>query len=100
MLHLIFFVIFQWMFMKHESVAWLAAKPAWVSDLLNPASGMMFLALIGFVVSGILTGSTRTACFTAIMTLLVAVIGFTFIGWCRGPVWTFYWPWEEWPLAF
>ncbi len=96
----IFFIFFQWMFMGHATIAWLVAKPAWVGDLLNPASGMMFLALIGFIVCGIRTGSTRTACFAALMILLVAVIGFTFMGWCRGPVWTFYWPWEEWPLAF
>jgi hypothetical protein len=30
--------------------------------------------------------------------LVVAVVIFTLIGtFCRGPYWTFYWPWQSWP---
>jgi quinol-cytochrome oxidoreductase complex cytochrome b subunit len=94
-----FFVLFEWVFMKPEVVRWLASMPPMVRDLLNPASGMLLLALIQFVGTGALVRSTRTAFLAAAVVLLVAVVGFTLVGWCRGPMWTFFWPWEEWTLV-
>jgi hypothetical protein len=32
--------------------------------------------------------------------MLVAVVGFTLVGFLRGPDWVFYWPWEAWPGGF
>jgi hypothetical protein len=98
-LGLCFFVLFEWMFMQQGVVSWLAARPPLFRDLLNPASGMLLLAVIHFTATGITTRSTRTACLVAAVVLVVAVIGFTVVAWCRGPMWTFFWPWEEWALA-
>jgi hypothetical protein len=68
-------------------------------DLLNPASGMLLVAVFHFVAGGILVRSTRTAYLVAVVVLVVAVIGFAVVAWCRGPMWIFFWPWEEWTLA-
>jgi quinol-cytochrome oxidoreductase complex cytochrome b subunit len=69
------------------------------SDLFNPATGMLFVAGGVFVGAGALTRSTRAACQGACTVLMVAVLGFVFMGWCRGPDWAFFWPWEAWPLG-
>lgn len=98
-LALIFFVLFEWMFMHQGVVLWLASRLPLFRDLLNPATCMLVLAVILFTGTGILTRSTRTAFHTAILVLLVAVIGFTLVAWCRGPMWAFFWPWEEWTLV-
>ena len=98
-LSLVAFVLFQWVFMHHGVVDWLAHKPPLFRDLFNPATGMLLLAVIHFTAAGILSRSTRTACHAAAMVLLVAVIGFTLVAWCRGPMWNFFWPWEEWSLV-
>ncbi len=68
-------------------------------DLLNPATAMLVLAAILFTATGIRTRSTRAAFHAAVVVLLVAVIGFTLVAWCRGPMWAFFWPWEEWTLV-
>ena len=96
---LFFFALFEWIFMKQGVASWLASRPPLVRDLLNPATGMLILAVIHFVAAGILNRSTRTAFLAAGMVVLVAVIGFTLVAWCRGPMWVFFWPWEEWSLA-
>ena len=66
-------------------------------DVLNPASGMLLLAVLMFVLGGWLTGSTRGAFLSGFVVMLVAVGGFTLMGLLRGPDWIFYWPWEAWP---
>ena len=68
-----------------------------VRDVFNPASGMLLVAVLAFVLGGWLTGSTRAAFFSGLVVMLVAVIGFTLMGLLRGPDWVFYWPWEAWP---
>ena len=94
-----FVVLFAWTFMRHESVSWLAGRPPLIRDLLNPATGMLILAAIHFLAAGLLARSTRTAFLAAAVTLLAAVVGFTIVAWCRGPMWVFFWPWEEWTLV-
>jgi quinol-cytochrome oxidoreductase complex cytochrome b subunit len=98
-LALCLFVLFEWVFMQQEVVSWLAARPPLLRDLLNPASGMLLVGILHFVTTGILTGSTRAAYLAVVAVLVVAVIGFTLVAWCRGPMWIFFWPWEEWALA-
>jgi hypothetical protein len=68
-------------------------------DLLNPATAMLALSLIVFLISGALTHSTKAAFLCALAVLAVAVVGFTAMGLCRGPNWVFYWPWEAWPIV-
>jgi len=96
---LAFFVLLEWAFMHQGVVSWLASRPPLSRDLFNPATGMLVLSVIVFAVTGILTRSTRAAFHAAIVVLLVAVIGFTLVAWCRGPMWAFFWPWEEWTLV-
>ena len=98
-LALIFFALLEWVFMHQGVVSRLASRSPLLRDLLNPATGMLLLAVILFTATGILTRSTRAAFHTAIVVLLVAVIGFTLVAWCRGPMWAFFWPWEEWTLV-
>lgn len=66
-------------------------------DVFNPASGMLVLAVVAFVLGGWLTGSTRSAFISGFVVMLVAIVGFTVMGLLRGPDWIFYWPWEAWP---
>ena len=93
------FVLFEWVFMGQGVASWFASKPPLVRDLLNPATGMLLLSITLCGATGVLTHSTRYAFLAAVLVLLVAVIGFTFVAWCRGPMWIFFWPWEEWALA-
>lgn len=93
------FVLFEWVFMGPGVVSWLASKPPLVRDLLNPATGMLLLSVTLFGATGFLAHSTRSAFLAAVLVLLVAVIGFAFVAWCRGPMWVFFWPWEEWALV-
>ncbi|HEY3446672.1 MAG TPA: cytochrome b N-terminal domain-containing protein [Myxococcales bacterium] len=76
-----------------------AASPI-LRDLLNPATGMLALSLVGFVATGSVTRSTRCAFLAALAVLAVALVGFTIVGLCRGPNWVFYWPWEAWPSGY
>ena len=96
---LIFFVLFEWVFMHPGAVSWIASRPPLIRDLLNPATGMLTLAALDFTATGIRAGTTRAAVLAGIAVLLVAVIGFTLVAWCRGPMWMFFWPWEEWTLV-
>jgi quinol-cytochrome oxidoreductase complex cytochrome b subunit len=98
-LAMIFFVLFEWAFMHPGVMSWLAAKPPLIRDLMNPATGMLILATLVFLATGKRVRSTRTAFLAAIVVLLVAVIGFTLVAWCRGPMWAFFLPWEEWTLV-
>jgi quinol-cytochrome oxidoreductase complex cytochrome b subunit len=66
-------------------------------DIVNPGSGMIVVAFIAAISSGIATGSTRAAFLSGLVVMLVMLLGFTLIGVCRGPDWVFYWPWEGWP---
>ncbi len=93
------FVLFEWGFMQQGAASWLASRPPVIRDLLNPATGMLILAALAFSLAGIRTRSTRAAFLAGIAVLLVAVIGFTLVAWCRGPMWAFFWPWEEWTLV-
>lgn len=79
---------------------WVSDKPVWVQDWLNPASGMCLLALLGFLWTGSRTLSIRSAWLAALSVLMVAWVGCTWVGLCRGPEWVFYWPWEKWPLVY
>ena len=67
---------------------------------LDPATGMLVLSALSFVTAGTLARSTRAAFLAGLTVLLVAIVGFTLIGACRGPNWVFYWPWEAWPLVY
>lgn len=82
-----------------EWLAWLAPTGALVAapDLVNPASGMLALALAAFFASGLSTGSTRAASLALLAVLAVAVAGALGVGLCRGPGWALSWPWESWP---
>jgi quinol-cytochrome oxidoreductase complex cytochrome b subunit len=72
----------------------------WIQDLLNPASGMLLVAMAVSLITRVVSGSSRTGMLCGLTVLLVAVVGFTVMGLCRGPDWVFYWPWEEWPLVY
>jgi quinol-cytochrome oxidoreductase complex cytochrome b subunit len=65
------------------------------SQLANPAFGMLCLALVVFGALRWLIGQNRTACFSALVVLLVGIVGCLVLGWCRGPDWVLYVPWEE-----
>jgi quinol-cytochrome oxidoreductase complex cytochrome b subunit len=95
----VLFVFFEWVFLHPAVNSWLSGKPPWIRDLLNPASGMLFLAILVFFASGARVRTTRAAFLAAMVVLLVAVIGFTLVAWCRGPMWAFFWPWEEWTFV-
>jgi len=92
----IFFVLFEVLYISLSNNA---NTNSWWTDLLNPATGMIGLALVTFIVVGIVVGSTRAAMFCGLVVMLVAVVGCTAVGLCRGPDWIFYWPWEEWLLV-
>jgi cytochrome b-561 len=83
-------VLFEALFLK-------ASSATWISDLLNPATCMLLAAVSMGLVSGRLTRSLRNGILSCVLVLFVALIGFTFVAWCRGPGWVFYWPWEAWP---
>jgi cytochrome b-561 len=92
-------VVFEWLYLRGGGADQTIASTPWLADLLNPAAGMIGLALLAAVISGMATGSTRAAGLSGIAVMLVAIVGFTLMGICRGPDWVFYWPWEEWPLV-
>ena len=69
-------------------------------DLFNPATAMLVFSLVAFLATGSLTRSTKVAFLSGLAVLVVAVVGFTAVGLCRGPNWVFYWPWEAWPLGY
>ena len=69
------------------------------ADLVNPATGMLALAVLAFVAAGGLARSTRAAFLAAFAVLVVALVGFVIVGLWRGPDWVFYWPWEVWPVV-
>lgn len=68
-------------------------------DVLNPATGMLLIALLAFLIAGWATHSTKAAFLSALAVFAVAVVGFTLVGLCRGPNWLFHWPWEAWPIV-
>ena len=90
------FVALQWIYMHPVAAEQLLLAPIWLRRLLNPAAVMMAAAFIAGIAGGRL-GASRGAALCAGAVLLVGIIGFTFMGWCRGPGWVFYWPWEAWP---
>jgi quinol-cytochrome oxidoreductase complex cytochrome b subunit len=65
-------------------------------DLGNPAAVMLAYASVAFWAVGWRSGSLRTALRVALAILWVSFLLFTAVGMCRGPDWTFYWPWQEW----
>ncbi len=88
------FVLFEYLYLSgaHElGVAGIS------TDIMNPASGMLLLALVVFFVAGVLSSSTRIACLCALIVLVIGLVGFVLVGMCRGPDWVFYWPWQGWP---
>ncbi len=91
------FMLLEWAFHTTAVLSLIAGGPAWLGDLLNPATGMLLLAAAASVASGILSKSTRAAVLACTMVVLVAIVCFTLMAWCRGPGWIFYWPFEEWP---
>ena len=87
------FVLFEILYLGGD-----APEPA-IVDLLNPATGMLAVALFAFVLAGWLGRSTRAAFLAAFTVLIVALVGFIVIGLWRGPDWVFYWPWQDWPVV-
>jgi quinol-cytochrome oxidoreductase complex cytochrome b subunit len=89
-------VLFEWLFIgaDHNHLGQVANSYV---DLLNPASGMLALSVLGFFIAAKLGRSLRTGFLAVFVILVVAIIGFTVIGIGRGPDWVFYWPWQSWP---
>ena len=73
------------------------SDPAQGALLFSPASAMLLLALLSFLVAGWSTGSVRVALLAGLCVLAVALVGCLILGACRGPGWVFFWPWEGWP---
>ncbi|MCP4676383.1 MAG: cytochrome bc complex cytochrome b subunit [Deltaproteobacteria bacterium] len=94
-----FFILFEWLFHITAIQSWIAGGPTWLGDFFNPATGMLLLAVAVSITSKIISKSTRNAVLACTMVVLVAIVCFTLMAWCRGPGWVFYWPWEEWPNA-
>jgi len=69
----------------------------WTRDLVNPPGILLLAAAASFVVGGRATGRVRTGVRAALVVLVVALVGFSVVGACRGPDWVFAWPWQEWP---
>ncbi len=88
------FVLFEWLYIGAG-----APVDRLAADLLNPASGMIALSLLAFLLAVRLARSTRAACMAALVVLLVGTLGFVAVGLCRGPDWVFYWPWEVFRFA-
>jgi quinol-cytochrome oxidoreductase complex cytochrome b subunit len=91
------FIGLEWLFLRPDTATRLVTAPVWVRDLVNPATGMLVVATAAAAISKRVVGTTRAAVLSGGVALAVGIVGFTIIGWCRGPGWVFYWPWEEWP---
>ena len=91
------FVGIQGLFLSPDVAEMLVAAPVWVRHLVNPAMGMLAVAVICGIFSRIVGGTSRAAALSIGVVLVVGIVGFTAMGWCRGPNWCFYWPWEAWP---
>jgi quinol-cytochrome oxidoreductase complex cytochrome b subunit len=91
------FLTVEWFFLSGALGDTIGARPSWRMDLFNPAAAMALLAVLAATLTIRLTYSRRTAALAGLIVMLVAVVGFAVVAWCRGPNWVFYWPWEEWP---
>ncbi len=67
--------------------------------IANPAAGMLLLAVLAHFVFAKKAGSTRYGILAALIILMLTLVGCTLIGFCRGPDWIFYWPWEDWSIG-
>ena len=88
------FVLFEFLYLSRPHDLNLAGIS---TDIMNPATGMLVLAALVFVASGVLSASTRTAFICALFVLMIGIAGALLVGMCRGPDWVFYWPWQGWP---
>ncbi len=66
-------------------------------ELLSPTAVVVMVACLAFFTCGLIANSSRAAVLGWLTVMLVALVGFTLVGLCRGPDWGFYWPWEAWP---
>jgi quinol-cytochrome oxidoreductase complex cytochrome b subunit len=96
-LALLLFSLLESLFQRPAMVEWLTGMSPLARDILNPATGMVLASVIGFFVAGLLARTVRAAVLSAAAVLLISVMGFTAVGFSRGPGWLFYWPWEAWP---
>lgn len=76
---------------------WNSSAAAGWREIFSPTACLLALSWCAFFVGGVVTGSSRAAVLGWLTVLLVALVGFAFVGFCRGPDWVFYWPWEAWP---
>ena len=90
-------MIVQSVFLNASVTSWLAASQPWVRHLINPATFLLLVAAAVALAARRVSGSARAALLAGGAVVLVAVAGFGIMGWCRGPDWVFYWPWEVWP---
>lgn len=88
------FVLLEILYNSAGFVSWLGDKPVWVLDLVNPATGMIITAMVAFFSLGTIHQTPRVALLGGATVLVVAVAGFGLMGFCRGPDWVFFWPWE------
>ena len=63
-------------------------------DVMNPASLMLAVAILGGSAVLLRTKSRRAAFAAIFAVLLIAVLGFSVLGACRGPGWRLTWPGE------
>jgi cytochrome b-561 len=67
-------------------------------DLVNPATLLLALYVILYVVVLRSTRSTRTASIATFCAFIIGFLVLTYMGTAlRGPNWAFYWPWQPWP---
>jgi cytochrome b-561 len=67
-------------------------------DVFNPATLLLLLFALLYVVTWKKTGSTRYAMISIFCAFIVAFVLLTYTGTAlRGPNWGFYWPWQAWP---
>ena len=88
------FVLLEILYSSPGFVSWLVGKPVWFLDLVNPATGMLITAMVAFFALGTIYKTPRVALLGGATVLIVAVTGFGLMGFCRGPDWVFFWPWE------
>ena len=67
-------------------------------DVFNPATLLLLLFAVLYLVAWKKSGSTRYAMIAVFCAFIVAFVLLTYTGTAlRGPNWDFYWPWQAWP---
>jgi quinol-cytochrome oxidoreductase complex cytochrome b subunit len=71
--------------------------PQFLVDVFNPAAFILYFAVAWHVFGLYRFREHRTATLGTFSVFVVALVLVTVVGvYCRGPLWTFYWPWESW----